>query len=119
MVGTFIVSWTPYSVLALMETFGNFTISPAIATIPSLFAKTSVVFNPLVYGLLNTQVKLIPYIIELIIMPIKIVLLHSSAPHFLQLSASRSTSEVLAVVRRTTMVTAFLVSMKKIVNALL
>lgn len=67
MVGTFIVSWTPYSVLALMETFGNFTISPAIATIPSLFAKTSVVFNPLVYGLLNTQVKL-SHIIELIMM---------------------------------------------------
>ena len=58
MVGTFMVSWTPYSILALMETFGSFTISPAVATIPSLFAKTSVVFNPLVYGLLNTQVKL-------------------------------------------------------------
>jgi len=57
MVGTFMVSWTPYSVLALMETFGSFAISPAVATIPSLFAKTSVVFNPLVYGLLNTQVK--------------------------------------------------------------
>jgi c-opsin len=31
-------------------------ISPAFATIPSLFAKTSAVLNPLIYGLINTQV---------------------------------------------------------------
>jgi hypothetical protein len=33
------------------------TISPAFATIPSLFAKSSAVLNPLIYGLLNTQVN--------------------------------------------------------------
>jgi len=94
MVGAFMAAWTPYSILALFETFvgddarssgvkntsspfgldgqqlnderpneeGGFfyyvgTISPAFATIPSLFAKTSAVLNPLIYGLLNTQVK--------------------------------------------------------------
>ena len=107
MVGAFMAAWTPYSILAIFETFiGNagqhqqqtsnissaFTIgigghqqtrheanrqmddeksneaenffyyvgaiSPAFATIPSLFAKTSAVLNPLIYGLLNTQVTI-------------------------------------------------------------
>jgi c-opsin len=89
-------AWTPYSILALFETFigdagqsssqqrnissfvtsdqspedeeDNFfyyvgTISPAFATIPSLFAKTSAVLNPLIYGLLNTQVTFRSYTI--------------------------------------------------------
>ncbi len=86
MIAAFMAAWTPYSILALFETFigeGNNntyyssrinathfssaspadedlfyvgTISPAFATIPSLFAKTSAVLNPLIYGLLNTQV---------------------------------------------------------------
>jgi len=85
MIAAFMAAWTPYSILALFETFigddntyssginaTNFssaspadealfyvgTISPAFATIPSLFAKTSAVLNPLIYGLLNTQVPL-------------------------------------------------------------
>jgi hypothetical protein len=86
MVGAFMTAWTPYSILALFETFigvadhsagpgrnislhdnqpneeDNYfyyvgSISPAFATIPSLFAKSSAVFNPLIYGLLNTQVN--------------------------------------------------------------
>ncbi|KAI9554586.1 pteropsin8 [Daphnia sinensis] len=81
MVGAFMTAWTPYSILALFETFiggpnnsrnnvssfqedDNETvvyfvggISPGFATIPSLFAKTSAVLNPLIYGLLNTQFR--------------------------------------------------------------
>ncbi|XP_057376042.1 rhodopsin-like [Daphnia carinata] len=77
MVGAFMTAWTPYSILALYEAFagqigipsnsnstsqGNEfhyvgTISAGFATIPSLFAKTSAVFNPLIYGLLNTQFR--------------------------------------------------------------
>ncbi|KAI9558094.1 pteropsin4 [Daphnia sinensis] len=78
MIGAFIIAWTPYSILALIETlisdtannysnatlingdenfFYNGTVSPALATIPSLFAKTSAVLNPLIYGLLNTQFR--------------------------------------------------------------
>ena len=79
MIGAFLAAWTPYSITALIETFigddNNVTndsmtgsdepdgfhyyvgsISPAVATVPSLFAKTSAVLNPLIYGLLNTQV---------------------------------------------------------------
>lgn len=77
MIAAFMMAWTPYSILALIETFGGglsqisnattngsinenigfaSSISPALATIPSLFAKTSAVLNPLIYGLLNTQV---------------------------------------------------------------
>jgi c-opsin len=72
MIGAFLTAWTPYSIMALVETFigDNVThdsvssetkfyagtISPAVATVPSLFAKTSAVLNPLIYGLLNTQV---------------------------------------------------------------
>ncbi|XP_057376040.1 rhodopsin-like [Daphnia carinata] len=81
MIGAFMTAWTPYSILALFETFiggpsnsynnvssfqddGNENvvyfvsgISPGFATIPSLFAKTSAVLNPLIYGLLNTQFR--------------------------------------------------------------
>jgi c-opsin len=103
MVGAFMAAWTPYSILALFETFigvadpsggsgrnmSNTTlsldglpdgednyfyyvgaISPAFATIPSLFAKTSAVFNPLIYGLLNTQVNtsyLVCYYLDILI----------------------------------------------------
>ncbi len=77
MIGAFMAAWTPYSITALIETFGGVSgpghrqadgddddsgalfvgsISPALATVPSLFAKTSAVLNPLIYGLLNTQV---------------------------------------------------------------
>ncbi|KAK4009067.1 hypothetical protein OUZ56_014207 [Daphnia magna] len=81
MVGAFMTAWTPYSILALFETFiggpnnshknvSSFReddnekvvyfvsgVSPGFATIPSLFAKTSAVLNPLIYGLLNTQFR--------------------------------------------------------------
>ncbi|XP_057380113.1 rhodopsin-like [Daphnia carinata] len=80
MIGAFVIAWTPYSILALIETlisdtanianysnttlinsdenfFYNGAVSPPLATIPSLFAKTSAVLNPLIYGLLNTQFR--------------------------------------------------------------
>ena len=60
MIGAYLVAWTPYSIMALIETFYDYSsprsesvFSAAMATIPSLFAKTSCVTNPLVYGLLN------------------------------------------------------------------
>ena len=63
MISAYLVAWLPYAIFALMETFvltpEKSLVSPAVATLPSLFAKTSVVFNPLVYGLLNTQVILV------------------------------------------------------------
>jgi c-opsin len=63
MIGAFLIAWTPYSILALVETFSDnnvtslvVSISPVVATVPSLFAKTSSVLNPIIYGFLNTQV---------------------------------------------------------------
>lgn len=62
MIGAFLIAWTPYSILALTETFrngkhyGSSSISPLLATVPSLLAKTSSVLNPIIYGFLNTQV---------------------------------------------------------------
>ena len=61
MIGAFLIAWTPYSILALTETFngknyGDSSISPVLATVPSLLAKTSSVLNPIIYGFLNTQV---------------------------------------------------------------
>ncbi len=66
MIGAFLIAWTPYSILALVETFSDHnnnvtssdvvSISPVLATVPSLFAKTSSVLNPIIYGFLNTQV---------------------------------------------------------------
>jgi c-opsin len=61
MIAAFLIAWTPYSILALTETFnsknyGNSSISPVLATVPSLLAKTSSVLNPIIYGFLNTQV---------------------------------------------------------------
>lgn len=62
MIGAFMVAWTPYSILALVEVFSgrrndSVTSSPALATIPCLFAKTSAVLNPIIYGFLNTQFR--------------------------------------------------------------
>jgi c-opsin len=65
MIGAFLIAWTPYSILALVETFSDnnvtslvVSISPVVATVPSLFAKTSSVLNPIIYGFLNTQVRI-------------------------------------------------------------
>ncbi len=57
MIGAFMITWTPYSILALIEFFSDeHSISPVWATVPCIFAKTAVVLNPIIYGFLNTQV---------------------------------------------------------------
>lgn len=60
MITAFMVAWTPYAIVSLLETFaeenGGYYVPPDLATIPSLFAKGSIVFNPLIYGVFNTQV---------------------------------------------------------------
>ena len=60
-VTSFLIAWIPYSIMSLLEVFNSsqfidINISPAMAAIPSIFAKTSVLFNPLVYGFMNSQV---------------------------------------------------------------
>jgi hypothetical protein len=48
----FLVSWTPYSILSLIGQFGDASlVTPWSATLSALFAKASVVYNPIIYGL--------------------------------------------------------------------
>ncbi|XP_052814067.1 parapinopsin-like [Mya arenaria] len=50
MIGAFLISWTPYSVVTLIVTFGKVEYVPTIVTIfPALIAKTSIIWNPMIY----------------------------------------------------------------------
>ncbi|XP_045593902.1 opsin, ultraviolet-sensitive [Procambarus clarkii] len=48
----FIVSWSPYAVISIIGQFGEVRLlTPWVATLPALFAKASVIYNPIVYGM--------------------------------------------------------------------
>ncbi|KAF3694709.1 Vertebrate ancient opsin [Channa argus] len=54
----YMLCWMPYGVVAMMATFGPpGIISPVASVVPSLLAKSSTVFNPLIYILMNKQVS--------------------------------------------------------------
>nr|XP_033813663.1 pinopsin-like [Geotrypetes seraphini] len=56
MVICFLICWLPYGIVALMATFGRpGLISPATSIIPSVLAKSSTVYNPMIYIFLNKQ----------------------------------------------------------------
>ncbi|GLV35289.1 Rhodopsin 7 [Carabus blaptoides fortunei] len=58
MIIAFLVAWTPYAVLALLVQFGDpGSVSPAMAVVPALVAKSSICYNPLIYVGLNTQFR--------------------------------------------------------------
>jgi c-opsin len=58
MIVAFIVAWTPYAVFALIEQFGSpDIISPGMAVLPALIAKSSICYNPIIYVGMNTQVN--------------------------------------------------------------
>ncbi|XP_067011411.2 pinopsin [Anabrus simplex] len=58
MIVAFLVAWTPYSVLALLIAFGDADqVSPGLAVVPALVAKSSICYNPLIYVGLNTQFR--------------------------------------------------------------
>ncbi len=50
------VSWLPYTLISLVKVFG-ITVSPTVSSIPLLCAKSSICWNPIIYVLLNKQVK--------------------------------------------------------------
>ena len=57
MIIAFLTAWSPYAIFALIIQFGNSSgITPGIAVIPSLLAKSSICYNPLIYIGLNVQV---------------------------------------------------------------
>ncbi|KAI4892630.1 hypothetical protein NFI96_034104 [Prochilodus magdalenae] len=52
----YLVCWMPYGVVAMAATFGRpGLITPVLSVVPSLLAKSSTVFNPIIYILLNKQ----------------------------------------------------------------
>ncbi|KAK0091719.1 hypothetical protein PV326_002788 [Microctonus aethiopoides] len=55
MIIAFLIAWTPYSILALAVQFFNYHPSVALSVLPSLFAKTSICYNPIIYAGLNDQ----------------------------------------------------------------
>ncbi|XP_054691390.1 pinopsin-like isoform X2 [Grus americana] len=56
MVICFLLCWLPYATVALIATFGKpGLITPAASVIPSILAKNSTVYNPIIYIFLNKQ----------------------------------------------------------------
>ncbi|XP_037794220.1 opsin-VA-like [Penaeus monodon] len=55
---TFLLAWTPYSVMALIVAFGDPSlVTPGAAVVPAIFAKSSCMYNPIIYVGLNTQFR--------------------------------------------------------------
>ncbi|KAM7375619.1 hypothetical protein PAMA_014633 [Pampus argenteus] len=52
----YLLCWMPYSVVAMMATFGPpGLITPVASVVPSILAKSSTVINPIIYILMNKQ----------------------------------------------------------------
>ncbi|XP_071371247.1 teleost multiple tissue opsin 2a [Centroberyx affinis] len=52
----YLLCWMPYGVVAMMATFGRpGLITPVASVVPSILAKSSTVFNPVIYILMNKQ----------------------------------------------------------------
>uniref|UniRef100_A0A4W4ECR4 Opsin-3 n=1 Tax=Electrophorus electricus TaxID=8005 RepID=A0A4W4ECR4_ELEEL len=50
MISCYLLCWTPYAVVSMLEAFGKRNaVSPTAAIIPSFFAKSSTVYNPVIY----------------------------------------------------------------------
>ncbi|XP_043111742.1 opsin-3 [Puntigrus tetrazona] len=58
MISCFLVCWTPYAVVSMLEAFGRTSvISPTVAIIPSLFAKSSTAYNPVIYAFMSRKFR--------------------------------------------------------------
>lgn len=48
----FTISWSPYATVSFIGQFGDVTLlTPWVSALPALFAKASVIYNPIVYGM--------------------------------------------------------------------
>lgn len=58
MISCFLVCWTPYAVVSMMEAFGKKSVvSPTLAIIPSFFAKSSTAYNPVIYIFMSRKFR--------------------------------------------------------------
>lgn len=59
MIGCFLLCWTPYAVVSMLEAFGRHRnmVSPTAAIIPSFFAKSSTAYNPLIYAFMSRKFR--------------------------------------------------------------
>ncbi|XP_015115350.1 pinopsin-like [Diachasma alloeum] len=55
MITAFLIAWTPYAILALAAQYFYFQPSPLLGVLPSLLAKSSICYNPIIYAGLNAQ----------------------------------------------------------------
>jgi hypothetical protein len=56
----FCIAWAPYAIVALFGQFGtniNNYLTPLSTSLPSLFAKTSSIYNPILYTLINKECR--------------------------------------------------------------
>lgn len=53
----FMLSWTPYSIVSLFKIVGGFDFPLAFQEYPAMFAKMSVVYNPLLYFFSNHRLR--------------------------------------------------------------
>ena len=55
----FFISWFPYAFSSLVgSAYGRESVSPSYSLIPELMAKASVIYNPIIYVLLNSKFRL-------------------------------------------------------------
>uniref|UniRef100_A0A4W4EBJ7 Opsin-3 n=2 Tax=Electrophorus electricus TaxID=8005 RepID=A0A4W4EBJ7_ELEEL len=58
MISCYLLCWTPYAVVSMLEAFGKRNaVSPTAAIIPSFFAKSSTVYNPVIYALMSRKFR--------------------------------------------------------------
>lgn len=54
----FICSWTPYAMVSMWSAYkDSSTIPPEVSLLPCMFAKTSTVYNPLIYYIFSQSFK--------------------------------------------------------------
>ncbi|XP_061908809.1 parapinopsin b isoform X2 [Entelurus aequoreus] len=66
MVLTFLISWLPYAGLSMLVVFNpHVEISPLVGTVPVYLAKTSTVYNPIIYIYCNKQFQryVVPFLL--------------------------------------------------------
>jgi hypothetical protein len=58
MISGFLLAWSPYACVSFISAFGNpQLISPLLATLPALFAKSQVIWNPIIYVAFNKNFR--------------------------------------------------------------